>query len=175
MARGQRSCSGRPNALRITLADDVAASDGSVERLVTLLTDIDDMSPELVAACAEILRDAGALDVVLTSTQMKKGRSAVRLEVLATEGNALALEALIFEHSSTLGVRRIAVERHSLPRRRDVVQVLGHAVRMKVATLPNGGQRRKPEYDDLWEVARATGRSLGDVSSLAFAASERDQ
>lgn len=173
---GAKDLLGRANALRITLADDVSASDGSVERLVTLVTDVDDMSPELVAGCADILRDAGALDVVLSSTLMKKGRVAVRVEVLAHEATAEDLEALLFEHTTTLGVRRVAVERHSLPRAGDVVDVLGHEVRIKVATLPNGRQRRKPEYDDLWAIARVTGRSLSDVSSLALAAaSERDR
>lgn len=172
---GTKELVGRPNALRLTLADDVASLDGSIERLVTLVTDIDDMSPELVSGCAEMLREAGALDVVLSSTQMKKGRAAVRLEVLALEASVPLLEAMMFEHTTTLGVRRIAVERRALARAGDVVQVLGHDVRIKVATLPNGGQRRKPEYDDVWAVARATGRSLGDVSSLALAASERDQ
>ncbi len=173
---GAKDLLGRANALRITLADDVSASDGSVERLVTLVTDVDDMSPELVAGCADILRDAGALDVVLSSTLMKKGRVAVRVEVLAHEATAEDLEALLFEHTTTLGVRRVAVERHSLPRAGDVVDVLGHEVRIKVATLPNGRQRRKPEYDDLWAIARVTGRLLSDVSSLALAAaSERDR
>jgi uncharacterized protein (DUF111 family) len=172
---GAKDLLGRANALRITLADDVSTRDAYVERLVMLVTDVDDMSPELVAGCAELLRDAGALDVVLSSTQMKKGRVAVRVEVLSHEAKAGDLEALLFEHTTTLGVRRSAVERHSLPRRGDVVEVLGHEVRIKVATLPNGRQRRKPEYDDVWAVARATGRSLSDVSSLALAASERDR
>jgi uncharacterized protein (DUF111 family) len=55
-----------------------------------------------------------------------------------------------------------------------VVEVLGHAVRVKVATLPNGGRRSKPEFDDVSAVAHATGRTLAEVSSLAHAAAERD-
>ncbi|MEP7381778.1 MAG: nickel pincer cofactor biosynthesis protein LarC [Gemmatimonadota bacterium] len=172
---GSKDLLGRANALRITLADDDSSSDRGIERLVMLVTDLDDMSPELVAGCAEIMRQAGALDVVLTSTLMKKGRVAVRVEVLVREGSVDEMESLLFEHTTTLGVRRMVVERHSLFRTGVVVDVLGHEVRMKVATLPNGGQRRKPEYDDIWAVARATGRSLGDVSSLALAATERDR
>ena len=48
-------------------------------------------------------------------------------------------------------------------------------MRIKVATLPNGTQRSKPEFDDVRAVADATGRALGDVSSLALAAAERDR
>lgn len=171
---GTKDLLGRPNALRITLADDASATDGAVERLVTLVTDIDDMSPELVAGCADLLREEGALDVVLMSTQMKKGRAAVRMEVLASERDAARLEALLLVHTTTLGVRRGEVERRALPRDGRVVDVLGHAVRVKVATMPNGRTRGKPEFDDVWTVARATGRSLGDVASLALAAAERD-
>jgi len=171
---GTKDLLGRPNALRLTLADDATVSDEMLERLVTLVTDIDDMSPELIAGCADVLREEGALDVVLIPTQMKKGRAAVRLEVLASERDARRLEDLLLVHTTTLGVRRGAVERRALPREGREVQVLGHMVRVKVATMPNGRTRGKPEFEDIWTVARATGRSLGDVSSLALAAAERE-
>lgn len=172
---GTKDLLGRVNALRVTLADDATLADGRTERLVLLATDIDDMSPEHVAACADMLREGGALDVVVTGTLMKKGRAGQRLEVLAGEGDAPRLEDLLFLHTSTLGVRRSMVERRVLPRATRVVEVLGHTVRIKVATLPNGTQRSKPEFDDVRAVADATGRALGDVSSLALAAAERDR
>jgi uncharacterized protein (TIGR00299 family) protein len=171
---GSKDLLGRANALRLTLADDVSVGDGSTERLVLLVTDIDDMSPEFVAGSVDRLREAGALDVVLTSTQMKKGRSGIRIEVLVQERDAATMEAHLFEQTTTLGVRRVEVERRSLPRAGMVVEVLGHAVRVKVATLPNGGRRSKPEFDDVSAVAHATGRTLAEVSSLAHAAAERD-
>lgn len=172
---GTKDLLGRVNALRVTLADDATLADGRTERLVLLATDIDDMSPEHVAACADMLREGGALDVVVTGTLMKKGRAGQRLEVLAGEGDAPRLEDLLFLHTSTLGVRRSMVERRVLPRATRVVEVLGHTVRIKVATLPNGTQRSKPEFDDVRAVADATGRALGDVSSLALTAAERDR
>ena len=172
---GTKDLLGRVNALRVTLADDATLADGRTERLVLLATDIDDMSPEHLAACADMLREGGALDVVVTGTLMKKGRAGQRLEVLAGEGDAPRLEDLLFLHTSTLGVRRSMVERRVLPRATRVVEVLGHTVRIKVATLPNGTQRSKPEFDDVRAVADATGRALGDVSSLALAAAERDR
>lgn len=172
---GSKDLLGRANALRITLADDAPVGDGGVERLVLLATDVDDMSPELVAGSAEIVRGAGALDVVLTATQMKKGRGGTRIEALVREDDVARIEALLFAHTTTLGIRRAVVERHALPREGRVVDVLGHAVRVKVATLPNGGFRAKPEFDDVRAVAQATGRTLGDVASLALAEAERDR
>jgi len=171
---GTKDLLGRPNALRITLADEVPASDGNVEQLILLATDLDDMSPEHLAATADLMRDAGALDVVLTATQMKKGRSGVRLEALVGEADVWRLEDLVFCHTTTLGIRRSMVERRTLPREARAVDVLGHRVRLKVAALPNGTRRAKPEFDDVRAVAQATGRSLGEVSSLALAAAERD-
>jgi uncharacterized protein (DUF111 family) len=68
----------------------------------------------------------------------------------------------------------VVVERRTLEREQRTVRVLGHDVRVKVATLPGGSRRGKPEYEDVRVVSKATGRSLGDVTSLALAAAEQD-
>jgi pyridinium-3,5-bisthiocarboxylic acid mononucleotide nickel chelatase len=171
---GTKEFSGRPNALRIILADGVASNGERVETLVMLATDVDDMSAEHVASAATALREAGALDVVLTSTQMKKGRVGTRLEVLAFPADADRLERELFAQTTTLGVRRQVVDRHALAREVRTVRVLGHEVRVKVAALPAGGMRVKPEFEDVHAVSLATGRSLGDISVLALSAVERE-
>ena len=169
---GTREFANRPNALRIVLAETSAAG-AVVEHLEWLATDLDDMSAEHVANASERLRELGALDVTTTAVQMKKGRMGIRLEVLARPALARRLEEEMFATTTTLGVRRTSVERRALRREQRTVDVLGHAVRVKVATLPGGGQRGKPEYEDVQVVSRATGRSLGDVTSLALAAAEQ--
>lgn len=170
---GTREFTDRANALRITIADTHDVPGAHHEDLVLLATDVDDMSAELVAGAAERLRAAGALDVVLLATQMKKGRVGTRIEVLARPEDAARLEEALFANTSTLGVRRLAVRRRALERASSTVRVLGHEVRMKIAALPDGGRRIKPEFDDVWAVSTATGRSPGDVTSLALAAAER--
>src|SRR5512132_3754318 len=88
---GTKEFKGRANALRVVLAEPVAGGrhdGGEVERLVQLAADVDDMSGEYVAAAADALREAGALDVVLLATTMKKGRPGTRVEVLASEQRA---------------------------------------------------------------------------------------
>ena len=170
---GTKQFRDRPNALRIVLAE-TADSANDVEYLEWLATDMDDMSAEHVANAADRLRELGALDVTTTAVQMKKGRMGVRLEVLTKPALARRLEDELFATTTTLGVRRTTVERRALRREQRTVDVLGHAVRVKVATLPGGGQRGKPEYEDVQVVSRATGRSLGDVTSLALAAAERE-
>ncbi|MEO7965475.1 MAG: nickel pincer cofactor biosynthesis protein LarC, partial [Gemmatimonadaceae bacterium] len=170
---GTKDLRGRANALRIVLAEEVPQSSTDDESLVLLTTDIDDMSPELLADAAERLRADGALDVVLLATQMKKGRAATRLEALVREGDVRRIEALIFEHTSTLGIRRVAVQRRALQRAEETVEILGHRVRLKIAELPNGTRRSKPEFDDVRTVSLATGRSMVDVGAMAVAAAER--
>lgn len=168
---GTKDFRGRANALRMVLAEP--AERGEVERLVTLAADVDDMPGEHLAAAAEALREAGALDVVLLTTLMKKGRPGTRIEVLATEAAADALERALLTQTTTIGVRRVTVERRALPREQRTVEVLGHEITVKLVTLPDGRRRGKPEFEDVRRVALATGRSPADISKLAAAASER--
>jgi uncharacterized protein (TIGR00299 family) protein len=173
---GTKDPADRPNVLRITLADELPSGTGAWDRdeaLMMLATDIDDMTPEHVAAAADVLRDAGALDVTCVTVAMKKGRVGTRVEVLCRDADALGLESLLFSRTSTLGIRRTRVTRRALARDVRTVEVLGHDVRVKVAALPDGGRRAKPEYEDVRLVAEATGRSLQDITTLAHAATER--
>jgi hypothetical protein len=170
---GTKDPRGRPNALRLILAEVSAREGMVVEHLVQLATDIDDMDGEQLAAVADRLREGGALDVVLLSTLMKKGRPGTRVEVLATRERADQLEDMLFAHSSTIGVRRAMVERHALPRAERTVHTLEHDVRVKIVTLPTGERRAKPEHDDVARVAAETGRSVREVAASARAAGER--
>lgn len=172
---GTKDFIGRANALRVILADvdGVAAGASEVEPLVELACDIDDMSPEYLAAVADRLREAGALDVTLASLTMKKGRPGTRVEVLCRPGGASALEELLLVESSTIGVRRREVSRRALPREVITVTVLGHSISAKLATLPGGSRRAKPEFADVERVALATGRPLQDIFRLATAEAER--
>jgi uncharacterized protein (DUF111 family) len=141
--------------------------------LVELVADIDDMSPEYVAGVSEMLREAGALDVVVTSTLMKRGRPGVRIEVLTGADMAPVLEGRLFAETSTIGIRRRQVERRSLPRTIRTVDVLGQAIAIKEVILPDGSRRVKPEYLDVQRAALATGRPLQDIFRLALTAAER--
>jgi len=174
---GTKEFAGRPNALRIVLAEADGAGAGAgmaVEHVVLLACDLDDMSGEYVAGAADRLRMAGALDVVLLQTLMKKGRPGVRVEVLCGADSADALERVLLEETTTLGVRRTAVERHALAREFRTVRVAGHDIRVKVAVLANGTRRAKPEYEDVQRIALATGRTPRDIFGEAAALAARD-
>ena len=104
---------------------------------------------------------------------MKKGRAGTRVEVLCAPRDADRFEQRILTETSSIGVRRTDVSRVTLARVEVVVDVLGHAMRLKVVTLPAGGTRAKPEFDDVQRIALATGRLPVDIYQLALAASER--
>ena len=173
---GTKDFPDRANALRLILADpaDATVDTGpGAETLVLLAADVDDMSPEYLAAAADRLRAAGALDVTMHPVLMKKGRPGSRIEVLSTIERAAAVEEMMLVATTTIGVRRSSVSRRALPRRATVVEVDGHQVRVKLVTRPGGAVTAKPEHDDVVRVAEATGRPVASIFRDAELAAER--
>ncbi len=177
---GTRDIPGQLNALRIILGE--AAVDHHdhhhhhnlehvhTEHLHVLSADIDDMSPEELAGAADVLRAEGALDVVLLHTTMKKGRLGTRVEALVQTSDLARLEKQIFLQFTTLGVKTFDVVRNALVRESRLVRFDGRDIRVKVATLPDGTQRAKPEFDDLRRVAEETARPLSEIRSEVMSA-----
>jgi uncharacterized protein (TIGR00299 family) protein len=157
---GGRNPEGYPNALRLIVAEPVLEA-GEV---VLLATDLDDLSPEYLDPLREALFAAGALDVQLWATPMKKGRAGFRVEVTVSPGEADAVADALFRHSTTAGIRRQVVERLTLGRQElELDAGDGMRVRVKVLDAP-GGPKVKPEYDDVAAVARRTGRPAHEVA-----------
>lgn len=156
---GTRNPGAYPNALRLIVADPVAEAGETV----MIATDIDDLNPEYLDPLRDAIMAAGALDVQVWATQMKKGRSGFRLEIVSPEGAAAAVTEALFRHSTTIGVRRWRAERVTLSRREITVPVEGGTVRVKVVDAP-GGSRLKPEYEDLAALAVRLGRPLEEVA-----------
>jgi uncharacterized protein (TIGR00299 family) protein len=157
---GGRNPEEYPNALRLLLAEP-AAEAGDV---VVLSTDIDDLSPEYLEPLRTALFEAGALDVQMWATQMKKGRIGFRVEAVVPPAEADQVSQALVRHSTTAGVRRQTVERHTLPRREVELEAgEGIKVRVKVLDAPDG-PRVKPEFDDVAAVARRTGRPAHEVA-----------
>jgi uncharacterized protein (TIGR00299 family) protein len=172
---GTKDFPGRANALRIVLADvePDTTSDTQRETIALVCADIDDMTPEYLAAVAERSRLDGALDALLIPVVMKKGRQGTRIEILCRSDDAERFESLLLRETSTIGVRRTEARRSVLHREEHTVDVLGHSIRVKVVTLPTGERRAKPEFDDVSRCALATGRTASDIYQLALAAERR--
>ncbi|MGA1195222.1 MAG: nickel insertion protein, partial [Candidatus Latescibacterota bacterium] len=101
-------------------------------------------------------------DAYLTPVIMKKGRPGIQLTVLADPHKENELTNLIFSETTTLGIRRIPVQRHMLPRRADMVETPFGPVRVKIAHA-NGKDRITPEYDDCARIAREKGVPILDI------------
>jgi uncharacterized protein (TIGR00299 family) protein len=176
---GTRDIHGQLNALRIILGEAAVEHHDHhhhhhervhTEHLHVLSADIDDMSPEELAGAADILRAEGALDVVLLHTTMKKGRLGTRVEALVQTSDLARLEEKIFLQFTTLGVKTFDVVRNALVRESRLVRFDGRDIRVKVATLPDGTRRAKPEFDDLKRVAEETARPLAEIRSQVMSA-----
>ena len=157
---GGRNPGTYPNALRLVIAEPVAEA-GEV---VVLSTDLDDLSPEYLDPLREALMSAGAVDVQVWATQMKKGRTGFRVEAVVAAADADRVADAFFRHSTTAGVRRQPAERLTLARREVQVEAPdGTRVRVKVLEAPDG-LRIKPEYDDVAALAKRTGRPAHEVA-----------
>ncbi len=173
---GTRDIHGQLNALRIIVGEaavdhhDHQHEHVHTEHLHVLSADIDDMSPEELAGAADLLRAEGALDVVLLHTTMKKGRLGTRVEALVQTSDLARLEEKIFLQFTTLGVKTFDVVRNALERESRLVRFDGRDIRVKVATLPDGSRRAKPEFDDLRRVAEETSRPLAEIRSEVLSA-----
>ncbi|RME73221.1 MAG: nickel pincer cofactor biosynthesis protein LarC, partial [Planctomycetota bacterium] len=163
---------GHPNVLRLWVGASVAAGDRGPrqEAVLELETQIDDCSPELLATAREALLRAGALDVISVPCHMKKGRTGLWIQVLARPQDAARLERLLFEETSTFGVRRRLCERSVLERRSVTVPIEGIAVRVKLGLLEGRIVTRSPELEDVRAVARRLERPVREIYERACAA-----
>jgi len=156
---GQRDLS-FPNLLRIWIGEATDNFQANRETLVLIETNIDDMNPQAFAFIMDRLFEAGALDVTLTPIFMKKNRPATSLSVLCTPDKSTPLSRIVFEETTTLGLRQHFVERISLPRTMETIVTPFGSIRVKIAYLPSGEIRRIPEYEDCRKAAEANGVAL---------------
>jgi hypothetical protein len=160
-----------PNAARLWLgAEDVAASDSARDTIVQIETNIDDMNPQFYGPLMQRLLAAGALDVWATPIQMKKGRPAVTLGVLAAASKQREMADIILRETTTLGVRVHPVQRFEAEREMQSVTTTYGIIQVKLKKW--GGQviGAMPEYEDCRKLAEARNISLRTVYDSALAA-----
>jgi hypothetical protein len=156
-----------PNLLRLLVGTTSPALDARLETVTLLEANIDDLNPEFYGHLMERLFAAGALDVYLTSVQMKKNRPGVVLSVICPPAQAQALAALVFAETTTLGLRRQEVQRWALARERLEVETPYGAVGVKVAKLSGKVMTASPEYEDCRRLALERGVPLKEVHAAA--------
>ncbi len=140
------------------------------ERLVQFDTNVDDLEPRLVPHLIDALLAAGALDAWVTPILMKKGRPAFTISALCRRDDAVDVRSTMFRESTTIGVRETEVLRHALERRTSTVVVDGHEIGVKLAEDDGAVVNVSVEWDDVADVAAATGRPAVEVLAEANAA-----
>ncbi len=158
-----------PNVLRVLVGDatDAGGAGWTTAELRRVDATIDDLDPRLWPDVLEALRAAGAADAWCAPALMRKGRPGQVLSVLADPDRLDAVCGVVFEQTTTLGVRISAVERRSLRRDRVEVRVGGAVVGVKRGLLGDRVVTLQPEYDEARAAAEAAGRPVADVLAEA--------
>ncbi|MDQ1522916.1 MAG: pyridinium-3,5-bisthiocarboxylic acid mononucleotide nickel chelatase [Pyrinomonadaceae bacterium] len=177
---GTRQYKDFPNVLRVMVGETeetsaIATSSTAgenfyttSEKLFMIETNLDDTSPQLVGYTMERAFALGALDCFLTPVQMKKNRPGVVVSILCRAAEREALAKLLFEETTTLGVRSYEVERHALEREFVTVETGFGASKVKVARRGDGGVSNvAPEYEDCRAAAVRAGVPLHVVEAAA--------
>ena len=151
------------NIIRVWLGEISSESVVMQSGSVLLETNIDDSSGEMLGYAKERLFDLGALDVWFTSIQMKKDRPGVILSALVPlEMESLAVD-LILRETSTLGVRRRAIDRYVAEREiRSISTDFGEA-NVKLKFLNGVVVDVSPEYEDCRSLSLRTCIPLQDI------------
>jgi pyridinium-3,5-bisthiocarboxylic acid mononucleotide nickel chelatase len=154
-----------PNILRLwigekttSLAKTSILDDDQLETITVLETQIDDLNPQAIAYIFEQLFLVGALDVFTQPIMMKKSRLGTLLTVICHPEKVARCENVIFQETSTLGIRRSEQKRSILPREIQTINTEYGAVRVKIAWRQINGNKVitniQPEYEDCAAIAR---------------------
>jgi len=155
---GQKEWPDRPNLFRVVLGRD--STNSTEEEMLVMETNIDDMNPQFYDYVMDRLFAAGARDVFLSPIQMKKNRPAILVQVIAALHDRAKLAHILFEETSTIGIRYHSVKRMTLKRSAGAIKTRYGSIRIKVIDQADGVQRVTPEYDDLKRIAAAKKISL---------------
>ena len=153
---GNKDIAHMPNTLRILIGEQTKNFKTS-ETVTVIETNIDDMNPQMYENVMGKLFKAGALDVFLENIIMKKSRPAVKLTVIAEARDVERLTDIIFEETTTIGLRFYEARRKTLERTTKKVKTKYGDVRIKVSSLNGKVLNMSPEYEDLKTAAKKTG------------------
>ncbi|MBR6271546.1 MAG: nickel pincer cofactor biosynthesis protein LarC [Lachnospiraceae bacterium] len=143
----------RPNILRIFEYEDSGITE--------LSCNIDDMTGEEAAFAAEVMMSKGALDCFFSPVFMKKGRPAYLFTVLCKAEQAKDFVALIFKHTTTIGIRKYSPARYTLDR--EFTEKSGVTVKRSEGY---GTRREKPEFEDIKRLALEKDISVFEAREL---------
>ena len=167
---GAKDFPSHPNITRLMLGEKTGFVGAADEPVLIIEANIDDMNPQLYGHFMEKALEAGALDVTCGPIQMKKNRPGLLVNVLCKPELEGPLTRLIFENTTTIGVRIIEARRRVLDRESLSVETEYGTVRMKVARLEGKIVNAAPEFNDCRLLAEEKSVSPKEVMAAAQAA-----
>jgi hypothetical protein len=167
---GTRNPTDFPNVLRLSIGDTADATHAAV---AVLETAIDDLSPQVLAHVTESALAQGALDVMCTAVQMKKGRLGTLITILADDAHVPALERLLLTETTTLGVRIHHERRSCLDRAHTAVTTPYGDIRIKIGSRSGEVLNAAPEFEDCRTAAQKHNVPVKQVMQAAIAAYHR--
>jgi uncharacterized protein (TIGR00299 family) protein len=167
---GTMDLPGTPNLLRCFVGETAAGD----ETIVQVETTIDDMLPQLYEPLMERLLAGGALDVFLTPVIMKRSRPGVVLTALCPPDRVGDLSRMLFEESSTIGVRWAERRRARLEREMRAVQTAYGVIPCKVSRLEGRIVTITPEFAEVARIAREKSLPVREVLDQARADARRE-
>ncbi len=148
---GTREVEGRPNLVRLRIGESV--EELGAGQVWELRLQIDNCSGELIGQALERAMAAGALDVMVLPGSTKKSRPAQLIIALVEEARRCMVEDLLLSELPSLGLRRVACERHTLERWVETRPTEFGDMRFKLRRLPGGEVLAHPEADEVARVA----------------------
>ena len=173
---GTMDLESQANLLRVLIGEDdqlMSLFPTDFDQVVVMESNIDDSTAEELSWCVDKLFEAGAIDVYQAPVVMKKGRAATQLTVLAPPETTSKIEAALFCHSGTIGVRRWKADRTKLLRISHAVetsfgQVEGKCVWLPLAKVGQAARWRfTAEHDSLRQIAETNGVPITEVRDAA--------
>lgn len=138
------------------------------ESICQIETHIDDMNPQVFDVVFDRLFAVGALDVAISAVVMKKNRPGHHLIVISNPEIVPQLLKVLFQETTTLGIRVFAGTRYYLARESQEKDTKWGRVRYKQVVNLHGIEWR-PEYDDCKRLAQQHGISVRQMmQDLAF-------
>lgn len=163
---GNRNFARLPNILRVFYGKKEEFKEEKM--IYAIEANIDDSSPQVLAAFFDEASKLGALDMSLTPIIMKKSRLATKLTVLADIDKIDSLIESIFKETTTIGVRYFPVKRRVLERKSVEIPVLGEKVAIKIAYLDGKEVNFQTEFADCLKLARKKKLPVKKVIQLAL-------
>jgi uncharacterized protein (TIGR00299 family) protein len=163
---GARDYEKFPNALRV-IVGETAPTRNPEKQLLMIETNIDDASPQIIGHVMDRAFALGARDCYFTPVQMKKNRPGVLLSVLCDRDLKEAVMEMLFNETTTLGLRSYEVARRALERRMVTVQTAYGPIDVKVGNLNGRVVNAMPEFEQCREAASRAGVALKEVEDAA--------